>query len=258
MESKIGGGRTRYLIAAWSLVLLTAWIVPPTQAAWMIGGTAVKEDNWTGYPNVRIALEPDSNQVLTDKNGDFLLPWSGRAGFITFTAPDLSPDGQTWCKRIRVDAKQPIPRDSTFDLGIVQVLPKVRIQGTSSCQAPPGTMAPTVIHARGPKAGAPTTVHVFVQAGVDLSGNTVSVTPIGGDSTSAALLPAVHEWLNGIHWLVPRESICGVNEPFASIQQLPYQWQDSVWVISVVNGPGPSRRPVPHVNPTPLVKPPTR
>jgi hypothetical protein len=206
-----------------------------------LAGTAVGPDLFTPVPGARITVMPESTATYTDADGDFLLPWNGRDGWITVVPAERSRDGSEWCKRVVLRGILGQPHDPMVNLGQVLVTPRARLNYLPTPVMPSSCERPASIRAPGPRAGEPDTCRVYLNYAADLWGRITRVNIAGGDDAPAGLRTALFNWIESIPWIVAPETACGPAEPFQANKWMDYAWADTAWVKIA---PPPSRKPV--------------
>ncbi len=226
--------KSRCAWVAWSALVagaLLGW-TGSACAGFTLVGTAVTQDSWTGVPNVRVTLFPESLTVVTDSEGDFFIPWKGTRGWLTFVASEKNPDGKDWCKRYTLFPHKATKADSTIDIGRIYVTPGARLSDAPAPIRPTGTEIPPILHVAGPKAGQSDSCWVRVRYFTDPWGKAGKVEQIGGDAEPRQVIDAITRWIRSVPWKVGLETRCWEKEPISAILPFGYVWQDTGWVYT--------------------------
>jgi hypothetical protein len=216
----------------WAAIVITALLgwAGSAGAAWTIIGTAVTEDSWTGVPDVRVTIFPESISVTTDTQGDFFLPWKGTKGWITFVPPQNRNEG--WCKSYTLFPRRTTKADSTLDIGRIFIVTK-RLPLSPPPTRPAGVEIPAVLHVSGPKAGQSDSLWVRMRYHTDLWGKAGRCEVMNPDNAEAPqVIDALTKWIRSVTWKVDLEARCGEAEPISGIQPFGYVWQDTAWVYT--------------------------
>jgi hypothetical protein len=196
-----------------------------------IAGTTVTPHDNKPVPRVRITVVPESTVTFTDVDGDFLVAWSGREGWITLIPEERARDGSEWCKSIVLREHPPVVQDViTLDLGLITVMPRAQIGYTQVPTAPPSHPRPGLLRVQGPEPGEPDTCRMQVSYATDLWGRITRVEVSGGDQPPLGLKDAIFSWIRSVPWTVAAETPCNSPEPFKAREWMNYAWADSAWV----------------------------
>ena len=195
-----------------------------------IAGTTITASSDTPVPRVRITVMPDSAVTFTDADGDFLVSWSGRKGWITLIPEERARDGREWCKRVVLPEQSPESRDPIVDLGLITVMPRAQIGYQQVPTAPPAYPRPASLRVPGPKPGESDTCRVQLSYATDLWGRITRVEVSGGDQPPSGLKDAIFSWIRSVPWTVASETPCDSPEPFRTREWMDYAWADTAWV----------------------------
>jgi hypothetical protein len=196
-----------------------------------IAGTTVTPHDSKPVPRVRITVMPESTVTFTDVDGDFLVAWSGREGWITLIPEERTRNGSEWCKSVVLREHPPEVQDViALDLGLITVMPRAQIGYMQVPTAPPSHPRPALLRVPGPKPGEPDTCRMQVSYGADIWGRTTRVEISSGDQPSLGLKDAVFSWIRSVPWTVAAETPCNTPEPFKAREWMDYAWADSAWV----------------------------
>lgn len=192
----------------------------------MIVGTCVEVDT-TPSEGVRVTFFPDSTTTITDADGDFVLDWSGKAGYLQLERPESAA-----CRRVAIWAAE---SEEDLDLGYLR---SPRGATSRSAGLPPGVAPPDTI-----RGSAPTTEtnRYWFAVGVtfDLWGNRLDFERRSGDeNVPEHLLEAAEAWADTAAWQFRRESSCE-DPPFEATIPMAYYWSsaDGVWIRDPDNRP---------------------
>lgn len=209
----------------------------PARSAWSVVGTTVQADEITPVPDVRITIYPDSLTSASDANGDFIVSWSGARAWLLFIPPEPRPDGKPWCKRYALYPRAAAAADSTLDIGLIRITPKLLGADPLQPLPPKGVEVIPRLRIPGPKEGEPARYWQMLRFRADIWGRTTRVEDMEGDPKPQPVHDALRRHLQEISWIVPDESRCEEADPFSNVLTFMYQWQDSVWVPKVSWGP---------------------
>lgn len=225
--------RPTQVAAGWlaASILLAGLAGGEARAQWTLTGTAVTPDARAGVPDVTVTLHPDSSvRAITDADGDFLLPWDGRKGWITLIPAQPGPDGKPWCKRRVFAAAEPGAEPGLVDLGPVIVSPRTRFAYQTQATPPRDTPRPRILRLPPPAQGEADTCRFRIRFQADPWGKATTADDLQADPAPEALRKAVLAWVLDVTWGVPAETICGPEAPYTGIDEVYYAWHDSVWV----------------------------
>jgi hypothetical protein len=200
--------------------------VSAPQPGRMLLGTCVGIDSTRAVPDLEVVFLPDSTVTTTDSEGDFLLEWSGRAGFVQIEDP-----GRGACKRVTVPAAE---TDGSVDLGRI-VAPRGRISHAVPLVA--GSTPPDTLRARDHQG--PAVRHWFLmRAAFDRWGEMIEAAPQSGDPAPEELIGAAQEWMRKAPWKIRKESRCQ-DPAFEAIIPMAYRWDPSAraWIRDPDNRP---------------------
>lgn len=198
--------------------------------AFTLTGTTVTPDGKTPVPRARVTVMPESTITFTDIDGDFLVAWSGRQGWITVVPEELGRDGKEWCKRVAIHGRPPESRDTMVDLGMITVMPKAQVGYQKVPTLPQAYRRPASMRAPGPGPGEPDTCRVQVSYATDIWGHITRVEITGGTQAPSGLKDQIFSWIRSIPWVVAAESSCDSSEPFKNLEWMDFAWADTAWV----------------------------
>lgn len=193
----------------------------------LIVGTCVEADMTEGAPDIHLLFVPDSTTAITDSEGDFLVPWSGRAGFLQIERPDGIA-----CRRIAISAGE---TEENLDLEFVRA-PRGAVSRSPGLGK--GSALPDSVSAPD---GTPDSNRYWflVRATFDLWGNLLEVTKQSGDpGTPEVLVAAAKAWADTAAWEFRREASCE-DPPFEATIPVAYYWSSSAqaWIRDPDNRP---------------------
>jgi hypothetical protein len=194
-------------------------------------GTTVTSDGNTAVPRVRLTVMPESTSTVSDADGDFLVSWNGKEGWLSVVAEERGRDGREWCKRVTLREVPGLAPGSMYDLGTIRVTPRAQLSYLQMPVMPARVTRPPKIRVPGPKAGEADTCRVQLSYATDLWGRVTRVGVAGGDKPSDALRDALFTWVRSVPWTVANETMCGSGEPFQALDWMDYAWADSTWVL---------------------------
>jgi hypothetical protein len=228
--------RRRIVLASLTLLLMAAGAGGVLAArgpapSYMLAGTLVGSDGHAGVAGASVTLFPDSVIAVSDRDGDFFLPWNGKEVWLTVVPVEKGPSGTDWCKRVAVRAHAEADGE-VKDLGPIRVTPKAFVSYSRIPTQPSGSPYPKSLRAAGPKAGEPDTCRTQFSFGADLWGHVTRAEVCGGDTPPSALKKAMLDWVRGVQWNVAPESSCDPGEPFKALLWLDYAWADTSWVLT--------------------------
>jgi hypothetical protein len=113
---------------------------------------------------------------------------------------------------------------------VIRVTTRARLTYQTVPGMPRGMRRPASLRLEGPGAGEPDTCGFRFRYKVDLWGGLVSLEQTWGDERPAALRDTVERWLRDIVWVVPAETTCEGEAPFAGEDEVWYAWADTAWV----------------------------
>jgi hypothetical protein len=212
--------------------LVLGLLLPPlaAQAGWLITGTTTTFDNLTPVPNVQVTLFPESLTVVTDAQGDFLIPWSGARSYLKLVATEKNKDGTTSCRRIALQPRAKTKADSTYDVGVIVFVPNAYLPETPWAMRP-RELTPQRTFKFPPAApGQRDTCDFTMRVVSDMWGQILEIKQTKGDQQPARILEAADKWLRSLPWTVQRESRCDLKNPFTAAERFTYVSSDSGWV----------------------------
>jgi hypothetical protein len=193
----------------------------------LIVGTCVEADVTQGAPDIHVMFVPDSTTAITDSEGDFLLTWSGRAGFLQIERPNGNA-----CRRIAVSAAE---TEENLDLGFVRA-PRGVASRTPELRK--GSALPDSVSAPDPPPDS-NRYWFLIRATFDLWGNLLDVTKQSGDpATPEVLVAAAEAWADTAAWEFRREASCE-DPPFEATIPVASYWSSSAqaWIRDPDNRP---------------------
>ena len=226
--------RSRATVPILSLLAISLSVTYPGGAlaepeARMILGTCVEVD-MTPSEGVRVTFFPDSTTAITDVDGDFVLDWSGEAGFVQLERVERGAA----CRRVAIWAAE---SGEDLDVGYLR---SPRGATSRSVGLQPGVAPPDTIRGSAP----PTETNRFwfaMAATFDLWGNLLDFEQRSGDeSIPENLIAAAAAWADTAAWEFRRESSCE-DPPFEAILPVAYYWSpaEGVWIRDPDNRPRP-------------------
>jgi hypothetical protein len=222
---------SRWILAGRLAACALLWwgLSAPAQAARItLLGTTVDADGVKPSVGVRVTLWPQGFSTLSDRDGDFLIDWDGSRGWLTLVPPDSMLTGSRWCKRLALD-----PADDsaspTKDLGLIRVMGRARLVYQKHPTLPTGTGRPDSLNLPGPAPGDSDTCQVRLRFDADIWGHVTRIELLEGDARPPAVVEAILDWVRHVDWVVPAESTCDEEIPFASIEDIRYVWSGTTW-----------------------------
>jgi hypothetical protein len=221
------------------LLLLAGMADRAGAANLMLVGTAVQTDQFSPVPGLEVTLFPDSVLTITDAQGDFLFPWNGAAGWLTFRFPQTStdPGERGWCKRYAVFPHRAPLADSTVDLGPIMTAVNLPSPSTPIPRLPGNAHPPDTLRVAGPQRGEKDHYAMAVRISTDIWGQVVDVRQVGGEPAPDRLQVDLFKWIRGLTWAVSPHLPCNSTKVLTANEHYPYTWNGSAWVSYVKQDP---------------------
>ncbi|MCA9727004.1 MAG: hypothetical protein R3E12_07375 [Candidatus Eisenbacteria bacterium] len=175
----------------------------------LLVGTLVGADTTRGAEGLTLTFLPDSTVATTDRDGDFILDWSGAEGILV-----VESSSPAACMRI------PVPHSDEDELDLGRLIrPRPRISGTPTLDFglhPPDAIPSTATDA-------PARSWFLMQATFDVRGNILEVARTSDDPPPRELWDAAADWMRNAPWRTPPRARCE-DPAFEVILPIAYLW----------------------------------